>query len=159
MYKIKHLGNQIASTNICERVYRSHKLTGCHQFNKSIHEISSIINVPDSAVSGIITKWKQLITTAPQLILRRIVLRHTVRKSNQHFVIATYLSAQTICGLQIISRTMCRELHRMGLWPTQSPDLNPTKHLWDEWEQTLRPRPSHATSVPRKCVSSINIKN
>ncbi|CAI9569661.1 unnamed protein product [Staurois parvus] len=44
---------QIASTNICERL--------C---NKSIHEISSLLNIPQSTVSGIITKWKQLQTTA-----------------------------------------------------------------------------------------------
>ncbi|CAI9548787.1 unnamed protein product [Staurois parvus] len=38
---------QTASTNICERL--------C---NKSIHEISLLLNIP--TVSGIITKWKQL---------------------------------------------------------------------------------------------------
>ncbi|CAI9578137.1 unnamed protein product [Staurois parvus] len=37
---------QSASTNICERL--------C---NKSIHEISLLLNIPWSTVSGIITKW------------------------------------------------------------------------------------------------------
>ncbi|CAI9533255.1 unnamed protein product [Staurois parvus] len=46
---------QTASTNICERL--------C---NKSIREISLLQNIPQSAVSGIITKWKQLGTTATQ---------------------------------------------------------------------------------------------
>ncbi|CAI9545947.1 unnamed protein product [Staurois parvus] len=46
---------QTVSTNICERL--------C---NKSIHEISLLLNIPRSTVSGIITKWKQLGTTATQ---------------------------------------------------------------------------------------------
>ncbi|CAI9605455.1 unnamed protein product [Staurois parvus] len=44
-----------ASTNIRERL--------C---NKSIREISLLLNIPRSNVSGIITKWKQLGTTATQ---------------------------------------------------------------------------------------------
>ncbi|CAI9537189.1 unnamed protein product [Staurois parvus] len=46
---------QTASTNICERL--------C---NKPIREISLLLNIPGSTVSGIITKWKQLGTTATQ---------------------------------------------------------------------------------------------
>ncbi|CAI9610706.1 unnamed protein product, partial [Staurois parvus] len=46
---------QTASTNICERL--------C---NKSILEISLLLNSPQSTDSGIITKWKQLGTTATQ---------------------------------------------------------------------------------------------
>ncbi|CAI9549890.1 unnamed protein product [Staurois parvus] len=45
---------QTASTNICKRL--------C----KFIHEISLLLNIPQSTVSGIITKWKQLGTTATQ---------------------------------------------------------------------------------------------
>ncbi|CAI9561671.1 unnamed protein product, partial [Staurois parvus] len=71
---IKHLGIQTASTNICERMGRSQELsdfkhgtmTGCHLCNKSIREISLLLNIPRSTVSGIITKWKQLGTTATQ---------------------------------------------------------------------------------------------
>ncbi|CAI9608434.1 unnamed protein product [Staurois parvus] len=44
---------QTASTNICERL--------C---NKSIREISLLLNIAQSPVSGIITNWKQLGTTA-----------------------------------------------------------------------------------------------
>ncbi|CAI9548477.1 unnamed protein product [Staurois parvus] len=39
---------------------------GCHLCNKSICEISLLLNIPRSTVSGIITKWKQLGTTATQ---------------------------------------------------------------------------------------------
>ncbi|CAI9579520.1 unnamed protein product [Staurois parvus] len=46
---------QTASTNICERL--------C---NKSIRDISWLLNIPRSTVSGIITKWKQLGTKATQ---------------------------------------------------------------------------------------------
>ncbi|CAI9550661.1 unnamed protein product [Staurois parvus] len=46
---------QTASTNICERL--------C---NMSIREISLILNITWSTVSGIITKWKQMGTAATQ---------------------------------------------------------------------------------------------
>ncbi|CAI9611919.1 unnamed protein product [Staurois parvus] len=65
---------QTASTIICERMGRSQELSkfkrgtviGCHLCNKSIHEISLLLNIPHSTVSGIITKWKQLGTAATQ---------------------------------------------------------------------------------------------
>ncbi|CAI9585183.1 unnamed protein product [Staurois parvus] len=41
-------------------------LIGCHLCNKSIRDISLLLNIPQSSVSGIITKWKQLGTTATQ---------------------------------------------------------------------------------------------
>ncbi|CAI9565025.1 unnamed protein product, partial [Staurois parvus] len=37
---------------------------GCHLCNKSICDISLLLNIPQSTVSGIITKWKQLGTIA-----------------------------------------------------------------------------------------------
>ncbi|CAI9604707.1 unnamed protein product [Staurois parvus] len=39
---------------------------GCHLCNKSIREISLLLNIPRLIVSGIITKWKQLRATATQ---------------------------------------------------------------------------------------------
>ncbi|CAI9606925.1 unnamed protein product, partial [Staurois parvus] len=65
---------QTASTNIGERMGRSQELSdskrgpviGGHLCNKSIRDISWPLNIPRSTVSGIITKWKQLGTTATQ---------------------------------------------------------------------------------------------
>ncbi|CAI9597305.1 unnamed protein product [Staurois parvus] len=59
---------QTASTNICERMGHSQELSefkhgtmiGCHLCNKSIRELSLILNIPWSTVSGIIKKWNQL---------------------------------------------------------------------------------------------------
>ena len=41
-------------------------MIGCHLGNKSSCEISSLLNIPQSTVSGIITKWKRLGMTATQ---------------------------------------------------------------------------------------------
>ncbi|CAI9576699.1 unnamed protein product, partial [Staurois parvus] len=65
---------QTASTNICERMGRSQELSefncgtviGCHLCTKSIYEISLLLNIPRFTLSGIITKWKKLRTTATQ---------------------------------------------------------------------------------------------
>ena len=96
---------------------------GCHLCNKSGHEISSLLNILQSTVSGIITKWKRLGTTATQprsgrprkmtergqWMLRRIVCRGRQLSAES---IATDL--KTSCGLQISSRTVRRELNGMG---------------------------------------------
>ncbi|CAI9572618.1 unnamed protein product, partial [Staurois parvus] len=65
---------QTASTNICERMGRFQELSefkrgtviGCHLCNKSICENSLLLNIPQLTVSGNMTKWKQLGTTATQ---------------------------------------------------------------------------------------------
>ena len=74
VYKSKHLGMQTNSTNICERNGHSLELSefqhgtviGCYLCNKSSCEIFSLLNIPQSTVSGIITKWKWLGMTATQ---------------------------------------------------------------------------------------------
>ncbi|CAI9596949.1 unnamed protein product, partial [Staurois parvus] len=91
---------QIPSTNICERMGRYQELSefkhgnviGFHLCNKSICEICLLLNIPRSTVSGIITKWKQLGTTATQPQSDRPqkkkteqgqpMLKHTVHKSH-----------------------------------------------------------------------------
>ncbi|CAI9569510.1 unnamed protein product [Staurois parvus] len=65
---------QTASVNICERMVHSQELSefnhgtviSCHLCNKSIHKISLLLNIPRATVSSVITKWKQLGTTATQ---------------------------------------------------------------------------------------------
>ncbi|CAI9570884.1 unnamed protein product [Staurois parvus] len=92
---------QTASTNICERMGRSQELSelkrgtviGCHLCNKSIRDISLLLNIPRSTVSGIVTKQKQLRSaTATQPPSGRPckmtergqrMLKRTVRRSHQ----------------------------------------------------------------------------
>ena len=115
---------------------------GCRLWNKSSREISLLLNIPQSTVSGIIKKgdinikWKWLGTTATQLrsgrprkmmewgqwMLRRIVSRGRKLPLKS---IATDL--KTSCGLQISWRTVLRELHGMGFhgWAAASkPDIS-----------------------------------
>ncbi|CAI9545849.1 unnamed protein product [Staurois parvus] len=46
--------------------FKRGSVIGCHLCNKSIRETSLLLNIPQSTVSGIITKWNQLGTTATQ---------------------------------------------------------------------------------------------
>ncbi|CAI9600437.1 unnamed protein product [Staurois parvus] len=103
---------QTASTNICERL--------C---NKSISEISLLLNIPRSTVSGIIRKWKQLGTTATQpqsdtphkmTEWGQCMLKRTVHRSHQLSAETIANDLQSLCGLQISTTTVHRELHGMG---------------------------------------------
>ncbi|CAI9583865.1 unnamed protein product, partial [Staurois parvus] len=72
---------------------------------KSIHDISWLLNIPRSTVSGIITKWKQVGTTAtqPRKMTERgqRMLKHTVRRSLQLSAESTAKYFHTSCGLQL----------------------------------------------------------
>lgn len=62
LFKFKHLGMQTAYTNICERMYHFQELSEFKGrtvigFQESIREISSVLNIPWSTGSGILTKW------------------------------------------------------------------------------------------------------
>ncbi|CAI9560553.1 unnamed protein product [Staurois parvus] len=46
--------------------FKCHTVIGCHLCNKSVCETSLLLNIPLSTFSGVITKWKQLGTTATQ---------------------------------------------------------------------------------------------
>ncbi len=123
---MKHLGMQTASTNICERMGRSQELSefqrgtviGCHLCNKSSHEVSSLLNIPQSTVSGIITKWKRLGMTATQPRSGRPckmtergqrMLRRIVRRGRQLSAESIATDLQSSCGLQISSKKQCIE--------------------------------------------------
>ncbi|CAI9579391.1 unnamed protein product, partial [Staurois parvus] len=130
VYTIKPLGKQTASTNIGERMGRSQELSdskrgpviGGHLCNKSICNISWLLNIPHSTVSGIITKWKQLGTATqppsgrPRHLTGRgqRMLKRTVRTSHQLSAESIAKDLQTWCGLQMSPTTVCRELHGMG---------------------------------------------
>ncbi|CAI9561915.1 unnamed protein product, partial [Staurois parvus] len=113
-----------AFINICGRMGCSQELSefkrvtviGCHLCNKSIREISLLLNIPWSTVSGIITKWKQLGTTAtqPPSEWGQRMLKHTVCRSRQLSAESIAKDLQTLCGLQI-STAVYREHHGMGL--------------------------------------------
>ncbi|CAI9582999.1 unnamed protein product [Staurois parvus] len=96
----------------------------CHLCNKPIHEMSLLLNIPKSTVSSIITKWKQLGTTATQPPSGRSckmaergqrVLKSTVRRNRQLSAESIAKDLQTSCGLQI-STTVHKELHGMSFY-------------------------------------------
>ncbi|CAI9592584.1 unnamed protein product, partial [Staurois parvus] len=89
-------------------------MIGCHLCNKSIWEISLLLNIPRSTASGFITKWKQLGTTPtqPQSNRSRKMTEQGQRILKCTESVAKYL--QTLCGLQISTITVCRELHGMS---------------------------------------------
>uniref|UniRef100_A0A3Q2W3X4 Tc1-like transposase DDE domain-containing protein n=1 Tax=Haplochromis burtoni TaxID=8153 RepID=A0A3Q2W3X4_HAPBU len=98
---------------------------GCHLSSRSSREISSLLNIPQSTVSSIITKWKRLGTTAtqprsgrPRKITKRgkWMLKHILRRGSQLSAESIATDLQTSCGVQISSRTVRRELHEMGFY-------------------------------------------
>ena len=122
---------QTVSTNICERMGHSQELSefqcgsviGCHLCNKSSCEMSSLLNIPQSAVSDIITKWRRFRTTAtqpqsggPHKMMERgqRMLRRIVHRGRQLSAESIATDLPNSCSLQISSRTVCRELHGMG---------------------------------------------
>ncbi|CAI9587102.1 unnamed protein product, partial [Staurois parvus] len=72
---------------------------GCHLCNKSMHEISLLLNIPQSTVSDIIIKWKQLGTpaTQPPSELGQRMLKRTVRRSRQLSAESIPKDLQTSC--------------------------------------------------------------
>ncbi|CAI9604619.1 unnamed protein product, partial [Staurois parvus] len=79
--------------------FKRSNVIGCHLCNKSICEISSLLNILWSTVSAIITKWKQLGTTGTQPQSER-GLKRTVRRSRQ---LSTESIASKLCVSMPIS--------------------------------------------------------
>ncbi|CAI9539319.1 unnamed protein product [Staurois parvus] len=96
---------QTDSTNICERMGPSQELTefkrgtviGCHLCNRSICEISLLLNIPRSTVSGVITKWKELGTTETQ---PRSGRPGKIRAGSAHAEVHSAQKSPTVCRSQ-----------------------------------------------------------
>uniref|UniRef100_A0A8C7CV03 Unconventional myosin-IXAa-like n=1 Tax=Oncorhynchus kisutch TaxID=8019 RepID=A0A8C7CV03_ONCKI len=72
---------------------------GCHLYNKSVHHISALLELPQATVSAVIVKWKRLGATTAQprsgrphkltewdrRVLKRIVRKNSVPSCNTHY--------------------------------------------------------------------------
>ncbi|CAI9566440.1 unnamed protein product [Staurois parvus] len=93
---------------------------GGHLCNKSIHDISLLLNVPQSTISGIITQWKKLGTTATHPASGRLrkmtewgqrMLKCTVCKSHQLSVGVAFRLAQQCIESFMEWVSMAKQLH------------------------------------------------
>ncbi|CAI9600439.1 unnamed protein product [Staurois parvus] len=106
---------QTASTNICKRIGHSQELSEfkrgtvivCHFCNRSISEISLLLNIPRSIVSGIITKWKQLGTATKP----RSGRPHEMTERGQHMHVAFRLAQQQCIESFMEWVAMTEQLH------------------------------------------------
>ncbi|XP_068444855.1 aminoacyl tRNA synthase complex-interacting multifunctional protein 1-like isoform X1 [Clinocottus analis] len=98
-------------------------VVGCHMCNKSVREISSLLELPRSTVSAVILKWKRGgITTAlprsgrPHKLKEedRQVLEKVALENRSPSVEALTAEFQTASGASVSPRTVRRELHEMG---------------------------------------------
>ena len=105
---------------------------GCHCYKKSVCEMSSLRDIPQSLVSGIISKWKwQTRSGRPCKVTERghWVLRHTLCKSHQRSADSVTAEFQTTMGINISAKTVCWELHGMGNYgQAAAHQPNTTKH-------------------------------
>ena len=66
---------------------------GCHLSNKSLRQVSALLELPRSTVSAVIVKWKRLGATTAQPLTTEF---------------------QTASGSNVITITISRELHEMS---------------------------------------------
>lgn len=128
-------------TSVCKRMGRSQDicefqhgtLTGCRLSKRSSPEISSLLNIPHETVSGTLTKWKRLGTTAtrpqngrPGKITERgqQVPRRRVHRGQA-------LPVPTLLHKAWSIKMWTRELGTQHVdWPAQHSDLNRTPPGW-----------------------------
>ena len=118
-------------TNIASRMGQSEELSdfqrgtviGCHLSNKSVREISALLELPQSTVSAVIVKWKRLGATTAQPQSSRLhklterdrrVLKRVAQKNHLSTVETLTTEFQTASGSNVSPSTVCRELHEMG---------------------------------------------
>jgi hypothetical protein len=85
---------------------------GCHLSNKSVHQISALLELPRSTVllCAVIVKWKHLSAQA-----HRLRLASAEACKNRLSSVATLTTEfQTASGSNVSTRTVRRELHEMG---------------------------------------------
>ena len=97
----------------------------CHLSNKSVSQISALLELPWSTVSAVIVKCKRLGATTAQpqsdgatqahRMRTRPVLKHAAWKNRLSSVAALMTEFQTDSGSNISPSTVRRELHEMGL--------------------------------------------
>ncbi|KAJ8259468.1 hypothetical protein GJAV_G00169650 [Gymnothorax javanicus] len=96
---------------------------GCHLSNKSVRQISALLELPRSTVSSVIVKWKHLGATTVQPRSGRPhklsekeceVLKSIVCKNRMCSIAALAAEFQTASGSDVSLRTVRRELHEMG---------------------------------------------
>ena len=136
-------------------------IIGCHLSNKSVHQISALLELPRSTVSAVIVKWKRLGATTAQprsgrphkLTERdRRVLKRVAWKNRLSSVATLTTEFQTDSGSNVSTSTVRRELHEMGFHgraATRKPKITMRNaKCWLEWCKSHR----HLTVEQWKCI-------
>ncbi|XP_026214729.1 aminoacyl tRNA synthase complex-interacting multifunctional protein 1-like [Anabas testudineus] len=98
-------------------------VVGCHLSEKTVREISALLNLPRSTVSSVILKWKRGgITTALPRSGRPHKLKEEDRQVLERVALQTRLPSikaltsefRSVSGASVSFRTVRRELHAMG---------------------------------------------
>ena len=83
-------------------------IIGCHLSNKSVRQISALLELPRSTVSAVVVKWKRQGATTAQL------RSGTARKKHLSSVATLTSEFQSASGSNVSTITDSWELHEMG---------------------------------------------